>query len=105
MEIQNKLSVAKKYCKIHKLRLEDFNEEGYFITSKIIERIAYKESFASKKSIFKRRFFEGYLIKETDCITLKTFGTYGMNCIMFFTEKILNDLKTLTTRNDEKSKH
>jgi len=95
MENLNKLSIAKKYCKFHKLKLEDFNEEGYFITSKIVERIAYKESFASKKTIRKRRFFEGYFVEKTDCIGLKNFGIYGTDCIMFFTESILNDLKTL----------
>lgn len=95
MENLNKLSLAKKYCKLHKLKLEDFNNEGFFIASHVVERKALKESFASKKTVFKRRNFEGYFIQKEDCITIKNFGTYVNNSIMFFTESILNDLKTL----------
>jgi hypothetical protein len=95
MKDLNKLSIAKKYCKLHKLKLEDFNEEGFFIASHIVEIKAFQKSFASKKTVFKRRNFEGFFISSNDCITLKNFGTYINNSIMFFTDKILMDLKTI----------
>ena len=44
-----KLELAKNYCKDYRLKLNDFNNEGFFIGSKKTFTNIYKNSFASKK--------------------------------------------------------
>lgn len=72
-------NLIKQFCKSNKLKFEDFNlNSNILLTSIICSSYYYKDSFASKKEVYKYRFFEYYKVIN--------YGNY-IDCIAIFSEK------------------
>ena len=91
-----KLELAKNYCKDYKLKLNDFNNEGFFIASKKSFTNVYKNSFASKKEKIECHYVEGFIILDCgDIVTAKSYGKFYNFLKMIFTYDTLQELKKI----------
>lgn len=91
-----KLELAKNYCKDYKLKLNDFNNDGFFIGSKKTFTNIYKNSFASKKEKIKCDYVEGFIILDCgDIVTAKSYGKFYNFNKFIFTYDTLQELKQI----------
>jgi hypothetical protein len=91
-----KLELAKNYCKDYKLKLNDFNDNGFFIASKKTYTNVYKNNFASKKEKINCENVEGFIILDSgDIVTAKNYGKFYNFVKFIFTYDTLNELKQI----------
>lgn len=94
--MENNLSLAKNYCKNFGLKLNDFNNDGFFIASKKSFSNVYKNSFASKKEKIKLDYVEGFIILDCgDIVTGKIYGKFYNFKKFIFTYNTLKELKEI----------